>query len=244
MQFGALTLLFALQAVRQPQRRGWLALAAVAAGLGCGAKYPGGLLILPVLVAAYQSQSQDGKKPFQKSGLLLYAVLVFAAAYLVSTPGTLLDPIRFVKDISYEMGHYKAGTYDQTVAPGLTHLGLILTYFARVFFSHYQPIALVIFLFAILGTYDLARTSPGEALLYLCFPVVYVLYFSTQKVMAARNLLVVAPFLSLLAARGVTYLAVAGQTPFLPDCAGSPDSRALAGQRRLAGQCRPLDPLA
>lgn len=117
MQFGALTMLFALQAARQPQRRGWLTFAAIAAGLGCGVKYPGGLLVLPVLIAAYQSQTQGGlaEKRSQRIGLtLLRVVLIFAAAYLVSTPGTLLDPIRFTKDIRYEMGHYQAGNYDRS----------------------------------------------------------------------------------------------------------------------------------
>ena len=51
MQFAALTVLLAAQALKSP-RQSWLFAAAVVAGVGCGTKYPGGLLIVPVVLAA------------------------------------------------------------------------------------------------------------------------------------------------------------------------------------------------
>ena len=48
MQFAALTVLLAVHALKN-RRDSWLMAAAAVAGLGCGTKYPGGLLVLPVV---------------------------------------------------------------------------------------------------------------------------------------------------------------------------------------------------
>ena len=58
MQFGALALLLSTWAVRHPGETRWIRWAAGAAGLACGTKYPGGLLLLPVLIAAYHGQGR------------------------------------------------------------------------------------------------------------------------------------------------------------------------------------------
>ena len=52
MEAGALTLLFATLAMRRARPKSWILAAAVAAGLGCASKYPGGLLLIPASLAA------------------------------------------------------------------------------------------------------------------------------------------------------------------------------------------------
>jgi len=200
MQFGALTLLLVTLALEKPEQRGWLAAAALSAGLACSTKYPGGLLLLPVLAAAFW------RRPVAHLSHRLIAVvwvtLLFAAAYLLVTPGTLLEPVTFFKDIAYELRHY-AGSYEaQTVSPGLPHLGLMLLYFSSALFSHSAPVGWVFFGLALLGIYALLRESRLKALVFLCFPVVYVGYFSTQGVMSVRNLLVTLRFWAVQAGRG------------------------------------------
>jgi 4-amino-4-deoxy-L-arabinose transferase-like glycosyltransferase len=49
MQFGTLTILLCLASYHSKRKQGIASLAAVAAGLGFGTKYPGGLLIVPVI---------------------------------------------------------------------------------------------------------------------------------------------------------------------------------------------------
>ena len=205
MQFGALVVLLCTLILRQPERRFWMVAAAAAAGLGTGTKYPGGLLLVPVLIATCQSHC--AKRDLKRTAwIFLQVLLVFTAAYLVSTPGTLLDPIRFSKDILYEMGHYQTGKFDQSVAPGAAHLGLILTYLARVIFSPYQAIALFLFILILAGIYALIRQRQPDTAVVLVFPALYLAYFCMQSVMAARNLLVTFPFLAVLAARGIFFV--------------------------------------
>ncbi len=92
MQFGALTAFGVVLAHKRPQQRGWLWLAATAAGLACGSKWPGGLLLVPVLMVGIHGLS--GRGPTQKFWLGVKIVFVFGAVYLFTTPGTVLDPGR------------------------------------------------------------------------------------------------------------------------------------------------------
>ncbi|MFN2455739.1 MAG: phospholipid carrier-dependent glycosyltransferase [Pyrinomonadaceae bacterium] len=208
MQFGALTILFVMQAWTRLRRRTfWLRLAALAAGCGCGAKYPGGLLIVPVLVCAYLISQQT---PQPRAAVLrptMKLILIFVGAYLVCTPGTLLQPGKFIDGLLYEVRHYgKLGHGGHTIAAGLPHAWAIFVYLSTVLFSHYSLIALFFFALALVGVYALIRESRHTALLFLCFPFLYLLFFSLQRVMVVRNLLVVAPFMALMTARGAAFL--------------------------------------
>lgn len=196
MQFGALTLCCGLQALHSDRKgRLWLWAAAFAAGLGMGTKYPGGLLLLPVLVAAYRLKSRFGWKSFGEG------LIVFSLGFFISTPGALFQFQTFFKDVLAEVTHYTSDHYGYSLSP-IEHLGLIGIYFSRVVFSHFQVLAFAIFVFALAGGYALAKNSLSDAVLILSFPLFYVLFFSFQRVMIVRNLLVVIPFMAVLAARG------------------------------------------
>ncbi|HSO27187.1 MAG TPA: phospholipid carrier-dependent glycosyltransferase [Anaerolineales bacterium] len=225
LQFGALFLLPATFAARRPAQIGWGIAAAAAAGLATGAKYPGGLLLIPawlitVLVLLQQPNfsGADNTRPvrfwlaaaFQATMLTVPA---FLFAFLVTTPGAALDPVNFIKDIRYEIGHYSTGRFDQTVTPGLPHLLLIWRYFMQVFFSFSTLVALFFSLLSLFGAVITLRAlerrnalALAENILLILFPALYLLYFSTQRVMAARNLLLAAPFFALLAARGAYWI--------------------------------------
>ena len=205
MQFGALTMLSAMLAWWRPDQRIWLPVAAAAAGLACGTKYTGGLLLLPVLLVAVLSPGGPASIR-RRAGALVVAGLTFGLVYLVTTPGTLLEAEIFTRDLQSEIRHYQTGHRGHTVAAGPRHLERTGIYFTQVFFSTYPPLAVAVFGAAMLGAYALFRESRRTTLLYLLFPVVFVLYMSTQRVMFVRNLLVVAPFLAVLAARGTAFL--------------------------------------
>jgi len=212
MVFGAVTLFCALMALRQPGRRRWIRSAAVAAGLATGSKYPGGLLILPVLLVLLQERAAAGGRPaalpwrhlrdrtFLKRAAGMLGLLL--AAYLVTTPGTLIEPGKFLHDVLFEVRHYLGGHYEFTVPRGPTHLERMLVYLGAEFFSPYLYVALAVSALTLAGAATLIRRAPRTAAVILVFPVAYILYFSLQKVFIVRNLLVVTPFLALLAARG------------------------------------------
>lgn len=214
MQFGALTMFCSVTALIRSQGRSWLIAAAIAAGLATGTKYTSGLLLLPVCAAAYQHWLKS-EKNFRLSSLLLQIGLLFCITYLITTPGTLLSPTRFIRDIRLELMHYQEGHFGFTVEAGLTHLFKNLRYLGGSLFSHFTIAALVTTSLSLVGAVVLVRESRSLGALYLCFPVLFLLYMSMQKVMFVRNLLVLTPFLAVCAARGVAFLWAASRLWFL-----------------------------
>jgi len=200
-QFAALWLLLLSLAQRAGAgrtARRWLLAAAACAGAAASTKYPAGLLLVPVLGIAWRAASGA------RARLLAQCLGLFAATYLLITPGTLLEPVQFYQGLRYERWHYtELGHYGFTVEPGLDHYGRMLYYLGRELLSPFDAAALLWAALAALGLAALLRRdAAGAAWLFLAFPLLYLLYFGSTRVLFVRNLLVLAPFLAILAARG------------------------------------------
>ena len=198
MQFGALFLLCVIQAYRHPQHRGWLWASVIVAGLATGTKYPAGLLLLPALGLIYQ-QTRSWMTVIQ-------AIFLFGISYLITTPGTLLQPFKFWHNVEFEMWHYSFGHSKHTVSGGLEHLIKNIEYLSTVQLSHFPVIALVLFGLALLGVVVLWRESRRLAGLTLLFPLLYLLVMSLQRAMLIRNLLILVPFIAVYAGIGAGWL--------------------------------------
>ena len=215
----AVVALYTAALLRAHEGKGCLILLAVLAGLATGTKYTAGLLLLPLLLLWWRTPPE--RDPKRLAG----ALASFAGAVLVSTPGAVLQPVRFWRDVAFERFHYgEAGHYGFSVDSGFEHLGLMLRWIGASLSSPYAPLALLVTFLALVGAISTWRRDRLEAVLLLLVPVCWVLFFSTQKVLFVRNLLPVAPFIALFAARGLSRFAWS-----LPDKA-----RAAAG---LLGAC-------
>jgi len=204
MQFGALTFLLLVIAWKRNSRLA-LRLAAMAAGLACGTKYPGALLLLPVLLLPFLQRRTAGgwgRAFLRGTGLFL----LFVGTYLVTTPGTVLQPITFYQSLHESWTIYASGWYGYTVTPGGEHLGKMLVYLATAGLSSFRPLALAGFGFAVVGLWPVIRENTRGAFLVLLFPVIYALYFSRQAAMIVRNYLILVPFIVFFAGRGVVWL--------------------------------------
>ena len=205
MQFGALTVFGIVLAIHQPEKRVWIKLAAVAAGLACGTKYPGGIFLLPVAFTAYQIQGKEMRK--RKVLPILEVVAIFLGTYLISTPGTVLQSTRFWEDVTRVVNIYgEKGHFRYTATPGLSHLMKIFTYLGLDLLSKYMPIALYFSLFSLVGAYAIWKESRKLGLVLVLLPLLYILYFSIQRVMIVRNLLVLSPFIAILSTNGIAYI--------------------------------------
>jgi 4-amino-4-deoxy-L-arabinose transferase-like glycosyltransferase len=199
MQFAALTVLLAVSALQSRQERLLLA-AAVTAGLGFATKYPGGLLVLPVSAAALLLSWR--RPPWARLFALIKVGAVFALVFVAVTPASLFRTAEVMRAVMYEMQHYATGHGGHTVPRGWGHAWHLLMYYSTTFLSPYLVVALPAFGLAITGAWHLLRREPRSGAVVLLFPMLYLLYFSTQQAMVVRNLLCVAPFLALAAARG------------------------------------------
>ena len=204
MQFGALVgLLTILGQLGKGPPRIFLAAAAVA-GLATGTKYTAGALTLPVCVAAWYGIGSDRLSSVRVSYGWVFAV--FAGTYLVTTPGMLLQPVLFVQTLAVVANAYigwNGYTHGGYHVGGLAdHLSKMLEYFGLVLFSTKPALSIAVFGLILVGTLSLLKNDRRTATVFLCFPIFYVLYFATRQTMIVRNLLVLVPFFSVLAARG------------------------------------------
>lgn len=211
MAAGALTLLFATVGLRRARPKPWVFAAAVAAGLGCASKYPGGLLLIPASLAALHVGVGGGRlraEGLRRGALLVLAVvIVFAAVFTLATPGVLMDSDRFWADVKYERVHYTQGGHGlHTVAAGWEHLVLSLRYLGTQGLSHSPFLASCLSLLVLLGAWRLWQEDRWSAALLILMPLVHLAYMSGVRVFLVRNLIVLLPFMALLAARGGGWL--------------------------------------
>jgi 4-amino-4-deoxy-L-arabinose transferase-like glycosyltransferase len=193
-QFAALVL--ALLVAAHATDRVWLRIAgAFAAGLAMGTKYPAGLLLVPVAVSIALA-------PRRRVLYGVVALVAFLLAFLATTPGSILETARFTADVLFESQHYGTGHRGHTVAPGFDHLSRLAEYLGLVAFSRFAAVSAGVSVIALAGAVELARRDLRLAITVAVFPIVYVAYFSSQRVMIVRNVLCVLPFLGVLVAEG------------------------------------------
>lgn len=204
MQFGALTLLFLTLAWKRHSAPALYA-AAAAAGLACGSKYPGALLMTAVWALALLQTPALGSW-WQAIRRCVGLGLVFLAVYLVTTPGTVLQPVAFLQSLKSSHEVYANGWYGYTVTPGSSHLWKMIIYFATAVFSAFRPVALTFFACLLIGIWATIRENIRTALLLLIFPVIYGLYFSRQATMIVRNYLVLVPFAVCVVVQGIAWI--------------------------------------
>ncbi len=105
----ALSLYFALRLI--PDQDGaepshyirWALLAGIFVGLAAGTKYTGGLAILALYAAIAIARRPDWLR------LTVLGTLAALVAFIVATPGVLLDQQRFKRDFGYELAHSAFG---------------------------------------------------------------------------------------------------------------------------------------
>ncbi|MBN1231837.1 MAG: glycosyltransferase family 39 protein [Candidatus Coatesbacteria bacterium] len=210
-QFITLCCLFIILAFKKESKTYlYLKLSAISCGLVVGSKYPGGLILISILLATYFLYKMKRIDRLYYRFFIL--ILVFAASYIASTPGTILDPGRFLYGILRAKDVYKSGWFGHTVNPGFDHMARIVVFFSTAAFSRYSYISLLLFILSLTGLYNVYRLSREKADRYLyttifIFPLIYFLYLGCQKVMVIRNSLVIFPFLVILSSLGISFIA-------------------------------------
>jgi dolichyl-phosphate-mannose-protein mannosyltransferase len=182
----------------KPQRVvAWAAAAGFAAGLATGVKYNGFIALLslaaPVFLVARETRPGGRRTAALAAGA---ALLTCVVGFLVSTPGMLLQPVRFQRDTLFELAlnrNRQVPTFMAMPPAALYHLGISL------------PVGLEwpLFLLGLVGAgWSLRKRRPGDALLWL-----FMLPFFLPLAMAERKfvhyVMPLLPPLLVLAARCV-----------------------------------------
>jgi 4-amino-4-deoxy-L-arabinose transferase-like glycosyltransferase len=215
-QFVALFLLAAVIASQRPTSAWRVQLPAAAAAAAAATKYFPGILLLPALILAARprSFSEGWGERLKRTGISLG---VFAAVFVIITPGVLFQNAAFIDDVRWESEHYRTShsEYFGTVHGGRIHdltsgffdyLGRLLDY---VVFSLPAPQALASVILMTVAAVGLLALWRRDRLLTIALSVTFgvtVLYFSTLKVFIVRNFLIFLPFIALLIGCGVAFL--------------------------------------
>jgi hypothetical protein len=206
MQFALLCFLcLAIGLARQSNR--WFNVAAVAAGVAAGTKYPGVFVLPFLLIGAAYLERQKGSSARAAFQRILKLAATTIVTFVITSPAVLLDPFRFFGELKWQHTVYATSWYGYTIRPGMGHFFRIMQYFSLQLFSHYWGISIALAALCIIGIVAMVRERILATSLMLAFAVLYVAYFSQQGAMIVRNLLVVVPVLCLASARGVMTVA-------------------------------------
>jgi len=186
--FVALCLLFCFLFLQKGETK-YTILAALFAGLAASTKYPGGMAIVPVLLAQVVA---DGRRSWpalaQRWGLCMGA---FAGGFLLGTPYAFLELNTFLRSLATVVGHYGASQ------PGFEGSGSAFWYLRQMMTSADAPVVAL----GLAGVVWAAVKHRRQDLLLLSFVVPYYLLISLWRVRFERNLVVLLPLLAVLAAR-------------------------------------------
>jgi 4-amino-4-deoxy-L-arabinose transferase-like glycosyltransferase len=186
--FVTLSLVFCCLVLEKGETR-YTVLAALFAGLAASTKYPGAMVLLPVVVAPVVTpRIRRWQAVGQRLGLALGA---FMGGFLLGTPYAFLELHTFLSSVATVLGHYAASQ------PGFEGGGAWVWYLE-------QTLSSADLLPVILGLSGLVwavlKRRRGDLLL-LSFVVPYYLLISLWRVRFERNLVALMPVLAVLAAR-------------------------------------------
>ncbi len=193
-----------LNCEHQSRRIVWIVISAIFAGLCIGAKYPGGIVLVPLLLAITISYRRTASTTLPMMLLIVsIGLLVAAVVFLLTTPGAFVEPFKFLRDVHYEIVHYNNGHRGYTVVKGWDHFTKLFVYLTSVFLSKNTVLAVTAIVLAVLGTAYLVKTQAKISIWFLSLPVFYGLYMSAQSVMFVRNYLLLLPYFSVLMGLGL-----------------------------------------
>jgi hypothetical protein len=206
-QFCALFLLGVVMSEVSKHRRQWLVFSVIAAGLATATKYPGGMLLFALMlliVLRLRGQPLDPRAALRQMGPLF---AYFAIAFLVITPGSLIQPVDFFLDVWFQVDYYQTGhSISADIHGFFTYASRIIEYLSLAMLSRNEAISLLLLALAGVGFFALWKTEKNLAIVLGAIPAFTVFYFSTQIVFVARNFLFILPILSILVGIGAGHL--------------------------------------
>ena len=196
-----------------PTSRRWAIAAAALVGIGTSTKYQGAALIVPVLLTTWLLTSKQERRwrAAFRGGLRDAGVAL--AAFLLITPGALLEPTHFVRALFWNLDHYENGheiyfinIQAETIFDPVRYALAVLQYLTTTMASSYLVVSLVIMLLTALGVWTLFARNWRSAVSLTIAPLLLLAYFSTLTVFFPRNFLLILPFLALIAGVGAQVL--------------------------------------
>ena len=193
--FVLLVVLFSVLFVKH-KKPSYLILSLIFSGISIATKYNAAITILVPLFALIIVYIRS--KEFVKTYMWFLVPTIPVAVFLIIMPYAVIDMTHFLKDVGYEVRHYKVlGEDGASSIPGWHHLKFQLHQF-------YHQVGMPNTVLILLGLGGLFLRP--LFLFVLMLPAVYILYMTGMKVNFHRNFIQVYPFIALLFASGIYML--------------------------------------
>lgn len=195
-------------AVWSLRRPNLLWVAAACAGVAAGAKYSGALVIVPALVAAACSAQRRIPR-------LAGVVVVSCIAFVLTTPGIVVEPRFVIGAFQYQQRVYAGGFFGYSIFGWVDHGIAIVQLLATALPSNVAAIALTWAALALTSLilevrrFRFVRSVEPSMLILLTFAALWTVVFWRHPAHIARNFLPLLPVLAILAARAGTEIVVA-----------------------------------
>jgi hypothetical protein len=177
---------------------GWLlAICCLAAGLACSSKYNAAPIGMVPVVAWFVHHRPPRKKLLRC--WWIFPVLGCAAlfGFLLGTPYALLSFSDFMTGVRYEVWHYGvAGHEGHASQPGFPQA----LFYLRWLYT--DGVGRSVSLLAVMGMVWFLRRDPRRAAVFLAFPILYAVLMVCQKTNFTRNMVVMVPYVGILAGLG------------------------------------------
>lgn len=198
----------------RPDAHGWVRfLPFVAAGVAAGTKYQGGFLLIGALVAEVVWSRRDGFQSLIIVRRIGASLLAFLITFVVMTPGSLLQPLKFLTAVVGRSDHYHGdhgthlGAYSEVVTPHSAFAIALARSIVLDMPSVWGPISLLLSLLSLFGAVALWKRDKLLAIAVLASPLLFFIYSSTFSVFIIRNFLLFLSFSALLAGLGLSFIA-------------------------------------
>jgi hypothetical protein len=216
-QFAALWVMTILRADGAVNTRQWLIYATIAAALATGTKYTAGALFFATIFFAWLvecggfRQLKIRKFPLKFSALLF---TVFVATFLIITPGTVLQPLDFFRDVRADVAHYATGhiltygvqSYD--IHGGFSYAARLWEYLGLALLSPVPWLSLLLLAAAPLGFINLQKSGRAKSAATLVAVLLFYSFFFSSRttVFIVRNFLFFLPILAVLTGAGIAWM--------------------------------------
>ena len=206
MQLVALTFLCIIIAQQRQDRArvlGWLGAAALCAAATAGSKYPGFFLLAPILAAVWMHPARG----FDRRSRALVAtgvMVIFVITFVLSTPGSLYDPIQFAAAIIYQASLYnlKPPSNPYYVYP-VAHLRLALLWLYGVVPSPWIAVSALLSMVTAVGYWTLWRQHRPLLLCLVAFALPHSLFVAINHFLVVRNWILYVPLIAIAFGAGV-----------------------------------------
>lgn len=183
--FSLAAFLFSIRIVDEPKLR-YYAAAGIAAGLAIASKYNAGLILVPLVVAHFLRFGAIGWRRKE----LFIGLIAIGLTFVIAVPFSVLDLKNFWEGVQWQAFSY-------SIEGHAGQEGNALQWYS----SYLLGMEGAMVVFAIICSAYCLITRSKKSLVLLSFPVVYFLFVSLLLVRNARTIMLIIPFLDLLAAQ-------------------------------------------